>query len=396
MTTRRDFLGKVALGGIGGILASQTPPAFLRNLGTIREQDRLQEAREIHERCLIFDGHNDTPVERVARGMDVSTMMEYNEHYQTDYPRMSEVGYDTAAFIIGNGRIANVWVTMEQTLSMIQDHPDKLLLALEPGDILEAQNSDRVAVMMAIEGIAKWIHGQPDILRMLHRNGVRMVALTHGEGGPDPEFEQGSNPLYRRMRSGPTQLQGSRSPYRLCTPQERAAELRNAIGLTQFGEEILDLNNELGIVTDLTHINDRAYFDVLERTSKPTIVTHTAVFSLCNHFRCLTDDQIRALADNGGALGVCFVSQFLKEDPEEATLETMAEHIAHVVDLVGVEHVGIGTDFDGVGTMPVVVPELSELAEVTRELLDYGFSEPEIRKIWGENFLRVWQENHTA
>lgn len=393
MASRREFLEKITLAGTGSILASQTAPAFIRNLQGKKSEVSLAEAQELHDTCLIFDGHNDTPVERVARGMDVSTMMQKDMNYQTDYPRMKSSGYDSAAFIVGNGRIANVWVTMEQMLSTIESNPDELLLALSPGDIVQARETGKVAVLMSIEGIAKWVMGEPDILRMLYRTGVRLVALTHGEGGPGPEVEESSNPLYRRMRSGPTFLQGSRSPYTICTPRERAAEYRNAIGLTLFGREILDLNNELGILTDLSHINDRAYYDVLERTDKPVIMSHTAVFSLCNHFRCLTDEQIRLLAENGGAMGVCFYTRFLDEDPDNATLETFVRHIAHAADLVGVDHVGIGTDYDGVGDQFLVLDEVSQLVKVTRAMMDYGFSDEEIRKIWGGNFLRLLEQN---
>lgn len=391
MSTRREFLETITVAGTGSLLALQAPPAFIPNLFT--KGVSLEEAQQLHDRCLIFDSHNDTPVERVARGMNVSTMMVQDMDFQTDYPRMKVSAYDSAAFIVGNGRIADVWVTMEQLLTTIESNPDKLILALRPSDIAEAQRSGRVAVLMAIEGIAKWVMGEPDILRMLYRNGVRMVSITHGEGGPDPELVESSNPLYRRMRSGPTYLQGSRSRYTYCTPRERAAELRNAIGLTPFGKQILDLNNELGIVTDVSHINDRAYFDVLERTDKPVVASHTAVFELCNHYRGLTDDQMKALAENGGVAGICFFARFLAEEPKPATVETLVQHLAYMAELVGVDHVGIGTDYDGVGDLPMVVPELSQLVQVTRAMMEHGFSEEEIMKIWGGNFMRVLEQN---
>lgn len=393
MSTRREFLHKAAVGGIGSIVASSAAPAFIRNLSLTKTGVSLQEARDVHDRCLIFDAHNDTPVEHVARGMNVSNMMQRDMNYQTDFPRMQSSGYDSAAFIVGNGRIANVWVTMEQTLSTIRNNPDSLTLALKPEHIPQAREEGKIAVLMAIEGIAKWIHGETDIVRMLHRNGVRMIALTHGEGGPQPPLEESSNPFYKRMRSGDMMLQGSRSPYTMCTPKEREAELRNSIGLTRFGEQVLDVNNELGIVTDLAHINDRAYYDVLERTNRPVVVSHTAVFSLCNHFRCLTDDQIRALAENGGVMGVVFYSRFLDEDVESANLETLMRHLAYVADLVGVDHVGFGTDFDGVGTQPLVLPEVSQILKVTQAMMDFGFSEEEIMKMWGGNNMRVLREN---
>ena len=194
------------------------------------------------------------------------------------------------------------------------------------------------------------------------------------------------------MTTGPTYLQGTRSPVRLCTPQERRDELKNAVGLTSFGREILRASNELGILTDLSHSNDRAFFDVMELTSKPVIVSHTAVFSLCNHFRCLTDDQIKALADNGGAMGIIFAPQYLHEQPEKCTLDTFVEHICYVIDLVGIDHVGVGSDYDG-GVKKPVMPEVSQYVNITRTMMAHGLSEAEIKKIWGGNFLRLLENN---
>ncbi len=341
---------------------------------------------------MIFDCHNDTPVERVARGENVSTMLELDMDYHTDLPRMNTTGYDGASFIVGNGRIANVWVTMEQTLSMVESNPEKVLLVHTSDDVMRAKEAGKLGILMSIEGIAKWVMGESDILRMLYRNGIRWVAITHGEGGLGPELEEPGNPLYKSMKTGPTYLQGSQSPYRLCTPQERRAELRNAIGLTPFGKEILDLNNELGIVTDLSHINDRAYFDVLERTNKPAVVSHTSVFSRCNHFRNLTDDQIKELAANGGVMGIGFVPFFLSENPEEATLDTMVEHISYAADLVGVDYVSFGSDYDGISGR-ILVDDVSQLVKVTQAMMEYGFAEDEIKKIWGGNILRVLGQN---
>jgi len=392
MNTRRGFLKRTAAGGIAGIVAAGAAPVYAQGVRVKKSGVSLEEAQELHDKCLMIDGHNDTPVERVARGEKVSTMMRRDMSYQMDVPRMKEAGFDSGSFIVGNGLIANVWVTIEQTLSVIESNPDDLLLVLSSKDAVRAKEKGKVGVIMGIEGIAKWVTGETDILRMLYRLGVRLVGITHGEGGDEPAVKVSSNKRYRSTTTGPTYLQGTRSLVRLCTPQERAAEHRNAVGLTSFGREILGASNELGILTDLSHINDKAYFDVLELTSKPVIVSHTAVFSLCNHFRCLTDDQIRALAANGGAMGIIFAPQYLKADPEQCTLDTFVEHICYVIDLVGIDHVGIGSDYDG-GVKKPVVPEVSRLVNITRTMMAHGLSEEEIRKIWGGNFLRLLEKN---
>ena len=156
--------------------------------------------------------------------------------------------------------------------------------------------------------------------------------------------------------------------------------------------EVLKVSNELGIVTDLSHINDKAFYEVLEHSSLPPIMSHTAVFSLCNHARCMTDDQIKALASKGGVMGIAFAPQFIHPDSKQATIDRVVEHICYVRDLVGIDYVGIGTDFDGLGDTIPVVPEVSQLVHLTRSMLAYGLSEEEIRKVWGGNFLRILRQ----
>lgn len=397
MTTRREFIEKLALGSLGGIIASGVAPAYLKDLKINDSGVPLEEAQQLHEECLIFDIHNDTPVERVARGEDVSTMMHVDRDYHSDWPRMNATGYDAASFIIGNGRIANVWVTLEQTLSMIESNPEKLMTVYSSEDVVRAKKTGKVGILLSIEGIAKWVMGETDILRMLYRNGVRWVSITHGEGGLGPDLNDPRNPLYRNMRTGPLQLQGTPTPSgRLINRQIKQAERRNAIGLTPFGKEILDLSNELGIVTDLGHINDKAYFDVLERTSKPAVVNHPGAFSVCSYSPNLTDDQIKALAANGGVMGISFIRQYLSDEPEKATLQTLMEHIAYVADLVGVEHAGIGSDFDGAplgSGISLIIEDVAQLDRVTQAMMEFGFSDDEIKKIWGGNILRVLDQN---
>ena len=391
MKTRREFLTKTAISGITGIISAGIAPAYAKYLDKDKNNVSMEEAKKLHDKCLIIDGHNDTPVERVAQGKNVSTMMQRDLSFQMDFPRMKEAGFDSGSFIVGNGNIANVWVTMEQTLSLIEARPDDLMLVLSSEDTVRAKKKGKVGIMMGIEGIAKWVMGEADILHMLYRNGLRLVGITHGEGGGAPEVKLSSNNQYKDIKLSETFLQGTSSPVRLCTPAERADELRNAKGLTPFGREILKTNDELGMVTDLSHSNDRTYFDVLEQTSKPVWVSHTAAFSRCNHFRCLTDDQIKALAANGGTMGIIFAPQYLKAEQDQCTLDTMVEHICYVADLVGVDYVGIGSDYDG-GVKSPIVPEMSQLVTLTKTMMAHGLNEKEIKQIWGGNFLRVLRQ----
>ncbi|MGH2563817.1 MAG: dipeptidase [Ginsengibacter sp.] len=398
MATRRKFIEYAIAGGLGGIVTSGSAPSYIKDLGLNKSTVSLEEAQDLHNECLIFDAHNDTTVERVARGQNVSTLLQLDEAYQIDIPRMNIGGYNAGTFTVGNGVIANVWVTLEKTLSMIESNPEKVLLVRSSKDVVRAKETGKVGILPGIEGIAKWVMGETDILRMLYRNGVKWVSISHGEGGKPAEEvpgghtkSDGSGARYKNMRTGVTYLQGSHTVAKLCTLQERAEELKKTIGLTSFGKEVLKVSNELGIVTDLAHINDRAFFDVIEHTTKPAAVSHTGVFSVCNHSRNMTDDQIKALASNGGVMGIFLVSHFLAEDPKKATVATLIKHISYVTNLVGIDHVGIGSDVDGGADM--VLPDLSKLVKITQAMMESGFTKDEIKKVWGGNFLRVLEQN---
>ena len=333
----------------------------------------IEEARAVHSRILVFDGHNDTPVERVHRGEAPLNWMQRDPAYHMDVPRMREGGFDGGFFIVGNGPTADVMYTLERTLQQIDAYPDALRLILSSQDVEEAKTRDQIGILMAIEGAQRWLRGELDMVRLFYRLGIRCLGITHGEGGAGEGF-----------------LQGSRSPFGPCTLAEREAERKNALGLTDFGREVLHLSNELGLVTDLAHINDHAFYEVLDLSTQPVAMTHTAICALCPHWRCLTDEQIRALAEKGGVLGIAFAPFFIH--PEEATIDRLVEHVCYVAELVGVDHVAIGSDFDGLGRIQPIVPDISQLPLLTQSMLAHGLSEAEVAQIWGGNFLRLLQQ----
>lgn len=379
MDTRREFLVKTTAAGIAGIIAAGTAPVYAQNARVKKTGVSLEDAWRVHRKCLIIDGHNDTPVCRIAAKQNPLKWMERDMSYHTDIPRMKGNGQQyTAFFIVGNGAVANVWVTAERVLEDIAAYPDDLMMVLSSKDAVRAGKSGKVGVIMAIEGIGPWLDGKAEIQRIFYRLGVRLMGITHGEGGTEPKF-----------------LQGTQSSYGLCSPADRENERRNAGGLTAFGRDILKTNDELGIVTDLSHINDRAYYDVLEFCMRPPIMSHTAVFACCNHWRCLTDDMMKALAARDGVMGIAFAPMFIDAAKEKQTIDRVVEHILYAVDLIGIDHVAIGTDYDGMGETPVV-PEVSQLVNLTRCMMEHGLSEDEIRKIWGGNFLRILRKTIDA
>jgi len=277
-------------------------------------------------------------------------------------------------FLVEDSAVTDLWTITEFILEQIDTHPEDLMLVLSSQDAVRAGKTGKVGIIMEIEGPARWLNGNVNILRLLYRLGVRSVHITHGEGGSDPTF-----------------LQGTRSVTGACTLADREAQRKNAVGLTPFGIEVLKTENEMGIITDLSHTNDKAFFDVIEHTTRPPIMSHTAVFSLCHQYRCLTDDQIKALAERGGVMGIVVLPGFIDDDPEKATIDRVVDHILYVADLVGIDTVGFGSDYDGFSAPPIV-PDVSQLVLLTRAMLARGLTEEEIRKFWGGNFLRVLRQ----
>jgi membrane dipeptidase len=372
--TRRNFLRKTAAAGIAGIVASGAAPVFAKERAG-KSGVTLEQAWNVHRKCLIIDGHNDGPVERVARKENPINWTRIDPSYQTDIPRMTGNGQQYAAFIIvGDGPVANVWATTERIMKLIDLYPKNIMPVLSSADAVRAGKSGKLGVIFSIEGPAKWLEGRIETLHILYRLGIREMSITHGEGGNDP-----------------ASLQGAPSLFRLCTAEERKAERKNAGGLTSFGLEVLKTQNALGIVTDVSHINDKTFYDVIEHTTKPPISSHTNVFALCPHSYNMTDDQLKALAAKGGVIGIIPYHGLLDPDPKKETIDRVVDHIFYVADLVGIDTVGIGSDFDG-GANLSEIPDGSQLVNLTRAMLSRGLTEEEIKKIWGGNFLRVLRQ----
>ena len=158
-------------------------------------------------------------------------------------------------------------------------------------------------------------------------------------------------------------------------------------GVSVFGREVISEMNRLGIMVDLSHAGEKSFYDALELSKTPIVCSHSSCRALCDHPRNLTDDQMRALAQKGGVMQVTLYHGFLVKDGE-ATLDDAMRHLEHAIDIMGIDHVGLGTDFDGDGGIRGLASS-AELLNYTRELLKRGFSEADIQKLWGGNFLRV-------
>lgn len=228
-------------------------------------------------------------------------------------------------------------------------------LALSAADIREAHARGELAVLLNIEG-AEGIQGSLGLLRNYYRLGVRMMGLVWN---------------HRNEVASGVGEEGYRG------------------GLTPFGREVVREMNRLGMLIDLSHITPPGFFDVLEISEDPVLFTHGNCRALFDHRRNLTDEQIKALAEHGGVFGISFVRAFL--GGESATLETVAEHIDHVCQLLGnADHVAYGSDFDG-ADMPQGLEDVAHLPELTAALVRRGYRESDLEKILGGNYLRVFE-----
>ncbi|MHC4917937.1 MAG: dipeptidase [Planctomycetota bacterium] len=326
-------------------------------------------ARAIHRRCVLVDGHNDHFIMKLGRG-DPLAFTRVARRYHSDAPRLLRGGMTASFFMVGGGQLERSMVLIQQAREEVAAHPEKLLLCTRPADIRKAKRTGRLGVMLSWESCAA-LGNNVEILRLAYDLGVRVSTLTHGEGGR------------------PEHLQGTRSPFRYASPGQRSRLRRRSRGLTRFGKAVVKEMNRLGILIDLAHANDRAVEDVLKLTTKPVVSTHGGAYGVCPHTRCSTDSQIRAIAATGGLVSIAFFDGFIARPPKRATVEGIVDQIAYVADLVGVEGVGIGTDFDGLGEEWPIVRTADRLPVLTEAMVRRGFSEAEIGKIWGGNYMRV-------
>ena len=161
-------------------------------------------------------------------------------------------------------------------------------------------------------------------------------------------------------------------------------------GVSEFGARVIREMNRLGMMVDLSHASEKSFYDAISFSQVPIVCSHSSCKQLCNHDRNLNDEQMRALAKSGGVMQITFYEGFLREQGTASILDALS-HIRHAVEIMGIDHVGIGTDFDGDGGV-LGLAHAGELITLTRMLLREGYSEAELRKLWGENFLRVMRQ----
>ncbi len=331
------------------------------------------QARALHQTSILIDGHNDHLYSACYEGTS-RDLMRVDRRLNTDIPRLLRAGVTASCYMVGGWELDTSLMMMEWAKTQLEARPDLALQVLKTADIRRAHREGRFGVMFTWES-CNALMGRMEVLHAAYRLGLRGSTLTYNDGGN--EFS----------------LQGSPLPKGYCTPAERAAYRRAAKGLTPFGREVVAEMNRLGLLIDLAHANDATIEDALRLTTKPVVSTHGAAFALCPHVRCSTDDQLRALAATGGLIGIVAYTAFLAPRPAHATIDTMVDHLVYVADLIGIDHVALGTDLGALyGPGDAVIKAPADFLKLTARMLRRGFTEAEVRKVWGGNWMRVLKE----
>ena len=383
---------------------SSATPASSSAAPAARDASLWRETQRIQSKAIIVDGHNDITSAMVDEDYDLATPSAGK--YHTDIARMKQGGmtaqffsvYVDKKYVKEGGSARRALAMIDVVYRAAERHANDLMLATSVADIRRAKQQKRIAALMGIEG-GHAIENSLAVLRDFYRLGVRYMTLTHNN----------TNDWADSSRDEPRHN-----------------------GLTDFGKEVVREMNRLGMLIDVSHVSDKTMSDVLDISSAPVIASHSSARALSNHPRNIPDDLLRRIAKNGGVVMVNFYPVFIeqkaydadrarterlkpqvdalkerfKDDPvrlEEETkkledanplpptpLSVLVDHIDHITKVAGIDHVGLGSDFDGVPSLPEGLKDISQLPNITYELLRRGYKEEDIRKILGENLLRAF------
>ena len=371
--------------------------------GVSSQEDFLARARRLHAAVPLVDGHNDFPWEvRERAGGDLARLdiSRPQPSLQTDLARLRAGGVGAQfwsvyvpATLAGDRAVTATLEQIDVVHRMVRRYADHLELALTAADIERIHRQGKTASLIGVEG-GHSINGSLGVLRMLHRLGARYMTLTHGLNVPWADS---------------------------------ATDRREHGGLTPFGREVVREMNRLGMLVDLSHVSPQTMEDALEVTRAPVIFSHSSARALVDVPRNVPDAILRRLPANGGVVMVSFVPDFTSKEmavwaeadereqarlaalwPKEpervhrgrdawrqarpapgATLEQVADHVDHVRRVAGIDHVGLGSDFDGITRTPRGLPDVGAFPALTAELLRRGYSDEDVKKVIGLNVLRV-------
>jgi membrane dipeptidase len=368
------------------------------------------EHQTLHKKAIVADTHNDVLL-RALKGEDLSVR---TTEGHSDVVRLREGGVDVQIFSVwcgsefGAGRAFNRAVEMIDTLNAIARRSSSMMMMTPTyGSVQKALKQNKMAALIGVEG-GHMIEDSLSYLEALAKRGMNYMTLTWNNStswatSAADETEKGDSLAFK--------------------------------GLTEFGKQIVRRMNELGVMVDLSHTGERTFWDALAVTTKPVIVSHSSVYAICPSRRNLKDEQIKGVAKNKGVICINFYSGFIdsnyhhrvgkiREDHRplidsikaansdywknelaidsalspfyreaQPPLSLLVDHIDYIAKLVGPDYVGIGSDFDGVESLPKEMDDVTYLPNITRELLKRGYSERDVRKILGENVMRVMKAN---
>jgi membrane dipeptidase len=378
-----------------------------------KQQKVEKKAHRIHEKCLTLDTHCDTPMLMVKPGFNVR-----NEHQapgtRVDLPRMKKGGLDAMFFAVFTSQKTRTPENYDKTYklahrmldsihSMLKKNSDLAMPAMNADDLAKIEKTGKRAIYIGMENgfpLAK------DLSRVeeFYKEGVRYITLCHSYHNDICDSSSDSKPAEHN-------------------------------GVSEFGKQAIAEMNRLGMMVDISHASDKSFFDAVELSKAPVIASHSSVRAIAHHNRNMTDEMIKKLAAKGGVIQICLLDEYIKDpdttsvkyqrmqqlekrykagtdkmteaekdalfkewdevqamSPEDMPgVKELVDHIDHVKNLVGVDYVGIGSDFDGGGGLRDCT-DVSQFPNITMELLRRGYTEKEIRKIWGGNLLRVFKE----
>lgn len=339
-----------------------------------------RQVKAITKSAILIDTHNDIPSFTID-GTDIGN----SPKNYTDIPRLRKGGvgaiflsvFVDAKYVDGN-HSANRALQMIDTVyhDILDRYPDTFVLALTADDIVRAHRRHKIAGLMGIEG-GHAIEDSTRLLRDYYRLGVRYMTLTHFNTN---NWADSSGDI-------------------------DDPKVQHHNGLTPFGKDVVREMNRLGMMVDISHVSDKTFYDALETSQAPLIASHSAARAITNVPRNMTDDMIKALAAKGGVIQINFYCSFVSQkaaaaasaptpgaSPIRATLEDVVAHIDHVRQIAGIDAIGLGTDFDGISCAPVGLDDVSMFPNLTRALLEKGYSPADIKKIYGGNTLRLMRQ----
>ncbi len=372
-----------------------------------------QSQKKIHQKAVLIDTHNDVLSSAVLDGKNISYKISEGH---SDLDRFKEGGLDVQFFSVFTGPNARnkegVYKDANEEIdsleSIVKQNPGRMLLATNYKEVKKGIRQKKLVALIGVEG-GHMIEDDMQKLEALYNRGMRYMTLTwnNSTAWASSAMDETNNPLKLKQK-----------------------------GLNDFGKQVVKRMNELGVIVDLSHTGEQTFYDAIATSTKPVLLSHSSVWSICPVFRNVKDDQIKAVAKNGGVICINFYSGFISAEFDKRseylngpakkifqdsllavsndsaamrtawrkyyraemekvrpTIAQLVDHIDYIVKLVGDDYAGIGADYDGVGSLPIGMDDVTTYPKITEELLRRGYSTKSVKKILGGNVLRVMKAN---